>query len=244
RAREVLGHSGVSVGLFPTFADEASQQRFFAISSVDDQVHRKRREQEAEEAAWLLGVMLTVQTLPGGGDRLLQVLAGERNAVAARGGQLCEAAWAFDVERRASLVVASVAGGSEQQTWDNFARALHAARQLALPGGAIALCTELATAPGAALQRLAAGDTFDEALSELRRDRTADALPAAELRRALESHHVFLLSRLDADFVESLGVAPVESAEDIARLSTRHESCILLGAAQFAAPHAPQGAAR
>ena len=44
------------------------------------------------------------------------------------------------------------------------------------------------------------------------------------MRRA----HVYLLSRLDDNVVEQLGMAPVANAREIARLASRHESCVLL----------------
>ncbi len=80
------GHSGMSVGMYPTFADEAAQRRFAAISSSEDPVHRRRRDEEADQAVWLLGAMFTLQLLPGAGDTVLHVLAGERGAVAAGAG--------------------------------------------------------------------------------------------------------------------------------------------------------------
>ena len=41
-----------------------------------------------------------------------------------------------------------------------------------------------------------------------------------------------LLSGLDAELVEDMGLAPVESIEDLVRLASRHESCIVLEDAQ------------
>lgn len=236
RTSDGPGHSGVSVGIYPTFADDAAQRRFAAVSSSEDPVHRRRRDEQADEAVWLLGAMFTLQLLPGAGDTVLHVLAGERGAVVQRGRELCEQVWSFNVPERASLVIATVEGGSEQQSWENFARALHAASQAVADDGAIAVCMELEDLPGPALQRLAAAD--DESLRDLRRDRTSDAIAAAQLQRILETNQVYLLSRLQADVVESLGLAHVSSAEEISRLSSRHRSCILLGNAQFAAPRA------
>jgi hypothetical protein len=71
-------------------------------------------------------------------------------------------------------------------------------------------------------------------LHELRRDRTADATPAALLAEALERVKVFLLSDLEEEAVEDLGVGHVGSTEQIVRLSRQFASCILLGNAQHA----------
>src|SRR5204862_2307180 len=124
RLEDSLGYLGVHGGLYPTFADEAARDRFRAPISADATVHQRLRREEADEAAWMLGAQLIIQVIPGPGDTVLHVLAGESHAVTKRGKSLCTAAWKFKVPRRASLVVAGVEGGPEQQTWENFARAL------------------------------------------------------------------------------------------------------------------------
>lgn len=234
RLDESLGYAGIHSGLFPAFSDEETQKRFRAPSSADWTAHRRRRREEADEAAWLLGVQFTIQVAPGPGDSLLHILAGDAHAVAKRGSDLCKAAWRFQSNRRASLVVATIEGGPEQQTWDNFGRALFTASQAVSDGGAIVLCTNLACRPGPALQRLTSTGDMESLLHELRRDRSSDATPAALLAETRERVQVYLLSELDADFVEDLGVGCVSSTEDVARLSQQHESCILLGNAQHA----------
>lgn len=234
-ARGGLGYTGVSTGIYPTFADDEAQRRFHAPGPARDKSHAQH-EREAEQANWQLGVMLTVQVVPGGGGLVQQVLAGERHAVERRGQAIARQLWGYSTARRASLVVATVAGGNEQQTWENFARALNAASFAATDDGAIALCTELASPPGAALQKLAGDGMSDAAIRKIRRDSSPDALAAAELWRVLTDHRVYLLSELDADVVESLGMAYVASGEEIARLCSRHDSCIFLGNAQYAVP--------
>ena len=48
---------------------------------------------EADEAGWLLGARFTIQVVPGGGDDVLAVLAGDLDAVCRAGSQRCEDAW-------------------------------------------------------------------------------------------------------------------------------------------------------
>lgn len=235
RLDESLGYAGIHSGLFPAFSDEETQKRFRAPSSADWSAHRRRRREEAEEAAWLLGVQFTIQVAPGPGNTLLHVLAGDAQSVADRGRELFEAAWRFQSARRASLVVATIEGGPEHQTWENLGRALHTASQAVNDGGAIVLCTTLRCRPGPALQRLTGGGDMDALLHELRRDRTSDATPAALLAEMRERVQVYLLSELDAGFVEDLGVGCVSGSDEVERLSQQHASCILLGNAQHAA---------
>jgi hypothetical protein len=164
------------------------------------------------------------------------VLVGERSAVAERAKQLCQQAWAFDVNERADLAIATIEGGPEQQTWENVGRALHAASQVVAGEGAIVVCCDLALPPGPSLQRLAADQTSEEALNELRADHFPDTLTAAQFVDMTENFRVYLRSRLDSDVVESLGIAYVSCDEEITRLSSRHNKCALIGNAHFAVP--------
>ena len=234
RLDESLGYAGIHSGLFPAFSDEETQKRFRAPSSADWTAHRRRRHEEADEAAWLLGIQFTVQVAPGPGNSLLHVLAGDALAVAKQGRQLCEAAWRFQPDRRASIVVATIEGGREQQTWENLGRALFAASQAVDDGGTIVLCTNLACKPGPALQRLTSTRDAEVLLHELRRDRSSDATPAALLAEMRERVRVYLLSGLDEGFVEDLGVGCVSGTEEVSRLTQQHDSCILLGNAHHA----------
>ncbi len=49
---------------------------------------------------------------------------------------------------------------------------------------------------------------------------------------------VYLLSRLEEEVVEELGVGHVATAAEIARLASHRGSCILLANAQYAVPTA------
>jgi nickel-dependent lactate racemase len=230
------GYFGVNSTLYPTFSDNPTLERFAAsaIESDDDEIARRRH--EADEVAWLLGVLLTIQVVPAAGGGVLHVVAGNAESVERRGAELCRLAWEFDVPRRAELVVAAIEGGDEQQTWENLGRAVAAASRAVADDGAIALCTELAAPPGPALQWIGRARDLSDAQRHIRKQHSPDATVAHELAAALQRGRVYLLSRLDEPVVEELGMAPVASAADIARLARRHASCILLGNAQYAQP--------
>jgi nickel-dependent lactate racemase len=234
RPRDSLGYLGVHGALFPTFADQDTQRRFLAPRSTLSGSELRRRRAEAREAAWMLGVRMTLQLIPGRGEALLHVLAGDADAVEPRGRQLCDRLWHFTVPRRASLVVATMPGGRQQQSWANFARVLDSALRVVKDDGAIAVCCDLRSKPGRALKRVARADSLDSARRAAERDRTYDALPAVQLIRTLQRARVYLLSRLDEDVVESLGVVFVACPEEVARLASHHDSCILLQNAHHA----------
>jgi hypothetical protein len=102
--------------------------------------------------------------------------------------------------------------------------------------GVIALCTDLSSPPGPALAPLVNADDPHAALEQVRKKRLADAFPATELAEALQRARVYLLSRLDEDVVEELGIAAVTDPSDLGRLARRHSSCIVLSDAQFMVP--------
>jgi hypothetical protein len=149
---------------------------------------------------------------------------------------LCEELWRFQVPRRASLVVATLPGGRQQQSWSNFARVLDAALRVVEDEGTIAICCDLRMKPGPSLRRLARAASLDDALKAIQHDHTPDALTAAQLIRTLQRANVYLLSRLDEECVQSLGLAYVSSPDEVARLAARHDSCILLQNAHQAVP--------
>jgi nickel-dependent lactate racemase len=234
RLDEGLSYFGINSVLFPTFSDSETIERFRSPGTTSTEVHQRRRSEEAEEAAWLLGSQFTLQVAPGPRDSILHVLAGDARSVAKRGRELCEIAWKHQSPSRAELVVASIEGGPEHQTWDNFSRALFSASRAVRDGGTIVLCTELSCPPGPALQKLKAGADDDQLMHVLKRDRSDDAVAAALLVTERLRAHVYLLSKLESDTVEDLGLGCVSSSDEVERLSRQFESCILLGNAQHA----------
>ena len=234
RPRHVLGRLGVHGGLFPTFSDAKTRERFQAADSARVSVEKKRRREEAEEAAWLLGIQVVLQLVPGSGNTLLHALAGAPESVAKRGRRLCDAAWSCQLPHRSRFVIATIEGGRSEQTWENFARALSAALAAVDDEGGILLCTDLCCSPGPALQTLTALNDAPEPLREIRRARSPDAVSAALLAEARERIQVYLLSGLDGETVEELGIGYVSRQEEIDHLCQQFDSFLVLADAHRA----------
>jgi nickel-dependent lactate racemase len=226
------GCLGIHHAWFPTFADAETQERFHKGQSRLAKGKLKKLRSECDEAAWMLGVLMCVQLAPAGNDQAISVIAGAQGPVTQRARELAEEALTIHVDRRASLVVAAIGGGPDQQTWTNVARGIDAALEVVEDDGCIAICSRLRAKPGPALRRLADADSYEEAERAILRKPTADALVAARLNRALQRARVYLLSDLDEQVVESLGLAYVASAEEIGTLSSHHGSCLVLEDAQ------------
>ncbi len=241
RADGAHGYHGLHSCWFPEFSDQKTLDRHRAPSSFESPVGRRRRREEAQQSAWLLGVLMTLQVVPAGGERILQVLAGSVASMAEVGSELCNAAWKLPINQTASLVVATIEGPPAQQTWNHVARALAAATAWAEEGGVIALCCDVSCPPGDVLCLISDNDELDEggleaAAREIRRHRGRDAAMAAQLIRTLQTTKVYLLSQLDQPTVESMGMAYVADVDEIIRLSHRHRSCILLDNADLIVP--------
>jgi nickel-dependent lactate racemase len=234
RLPETLGYYGPSGAVFPAFSDEASIALFRSPAGALDNAGRKKLCARADDVAWKLGVIFTVQLVAGRGEQVLEVLAGSPTEVGRRGSDLVRRVWSGEAPARASLVVAAIEGGASQQTWENVARALAAALAVVDDDGAIALCTDLAQRPGPALRRVAKASSLHGARQRVATSPAVDALPATELVAALEHARVYLLSKLDEDAVEQLGMVQVAEPAELERLVRRSKSCIVLANAQSA----------
>ncbi len=237
RDRGAAGYFGIHSAVYPAFSDAKTLQRFRGLGSLNHSGERKQAlTAQVDHVAWLLGVYLTIQVVPGGRGQILHVLAGESESVRRRGRELYDAHWRRPVSRRAALVVAAIDGPPAEQSWENLGRSLEAAGNFVEEEGAIAVCCDLDAPPGPALRHLASDSTRAEALRHVSHHRPVDALPAAQLATALDRNKIYLLSRLDPAAVEALDMIPLENPDELTRLFRQYSSCTLLPDAQYVVP--------
>ncbi len=226
------------VGVFPQFSDAATQLRCLQEnqSSSASKASKKRGRCELEQAAWLLGAPLAVEMIPGGHDQVLGILSGARESVERAAVRAVERVWRSEVPQQASLVIACLSGKSHQ-TWADLVHVIAATAELVdSEGGSLAVCTQLAEAPGPALQRILGGE--DPELGEaLEHDASAiDTGMARRLLRLVDQTHVYLLCDLPESLIVDLGLGYVAQAEELNNLCRRHPSCIVVSNAQYARP--------
>jgi nickel-dependent lactate racemase len=234
-----IGCARIGIGtaydiLYPRFSGVETLEKYRSPDQRDAIVNRKGKRSEADEAGWLIGVPMTVQVVPGHGETAARVIAGEPQAVARRCDELCRQLWSYQSPQRVSLVVATITGGPQSQTWANVGRALDAAEYVLEAGGAVVICSNLDESPGKSLGRLIGGPDLDRTVRKISRDSQADTWAAWQLARALQRGPVYFLSQLDSDTAEDLGLAPVESVDDLVRLAGRQESFAVVEDAQHA----------
>jgi hypothetical protein len=177
---------------------------------------------------------MVMEVIPAADEAVANVIAGEPHAVSAKAQELYREQWSFRSSQRASLVIATVTGGAATQTWKNVGRALATAEQLVAEGGAVAICTNLDEPPGESLGRLIGSPDLADTERRLLRDHAEDSWPAWQIARALQRGPVYLLSQLDQETVEDMGLAPMADVAELKRLAGRHESVVLLRDSQHA----------
>jgi nickel-dependent lactate racemase len=229
-----LGGRGVYDSLYPRFSNRETIERFRSPSQLDSATAVSALTRETDEAGWLIGAPLVVEVIPAADEKVAQVIAGEPHAVYARAQQLYREQWAFSSEQRASLVIATVTGGAQAQTWSNVGRALAAAELLVAEDGAVAICCNLEQPPGESLGRLIGTNDLASTERRLLRDHAEDSWTALQLARALQRGPVYFLSQLDAETVEDMGLAPMADVAELTRLASHHDTVIVLPDSQYA----------
>ncbi len=226
---------GLFSGVYPAFSDLAAQRRFRAWTFRAQRGAEKRLLMaEVREVAWLLGSAFAIQLVPGPGQRIVEVLAGQIQQVGRASAHRYQAIWKRWVPRRARLVVAAIPGGPAEQTWQSLARALATAGRLVEPSGAIAVCSTLSQPPGQAIQALLGAKHPLQALKRLGPDLPDDTLQAVQILRTQRHARVFLLSHLEEQLVEALRLTPLGDFSQLAQLVRQAPSCIVLPEAQYA----------
>ncbi|QDS97906.1 nickel-dependent lactate racemase family protein [Adhaeretor mobilis] len=221
--------------LYPEFSDAATIARFSKNQNKPAPKSREKLYKQQEESGWLLGVLCIVQVVASKGNDIAAVFAGDAIDVTKAATQHSEAAWCPVSEQQADLVIAAVSG-TQQQTWQNVAQAIHAAERLVSPGGAIAILTELKEKPRGGLRRLRNADDLAEVQRKLVRDEDEYAGPALQLAQALENGPVFLMSKLPLAEVESLGITPIANETELQRLVSNHDKTIVIEEAHRLVP--------
>lgn len=230
-----LDYRGVHGSWFPAFSNLEVQLRHQSPGNVEWQAHRRRRQQEIEEAAWLLGARLVVQVVPGPAGGVAGAWCGDVDDVARAAGAACRERWLQEVDRAADLVIAVVDSHASEQSWGQIARALATASDAVDEGGTIVLWTELSADPGPALKSLGEiEESEDEQRLALLKQRSADATAAKVISDCLDRGRVFLRSRLEDSVVEEIGLAPLHDPQELQRLVDRAVSCLVISSAQHA----------
>lgn len=223
--REERGAYG---GLYPAFSSAECIQDYRRTAAERHDWWTKR----TEEVGWVLGAPLVVQVTPGENGSVVAVTAGAPREVCDESQRASQTNWRREPRADVDLVIATLSGEPQRQTWDDVARALVAAEAFARPGAAVALCTSLKQPLGRSLARLRKEPDLDTAARKLAKDAHADTWAAQQIVRSLLRGPLFLMSRLSPDVVEESGIGPIASGEELQRLADRFGAVAVLQDAQ------------
>jgi len=164
------------------------------------------------------------------------LFAGHPASVAAAAWEACLDTWTPTIPTHGDLAIGLLTGSATTQSWSGIGQGLLAAEAVLDTGGTVVLCTDLEQSPGPSLGRLCQQDDRTGRQHEIMRDREVDSWTALQLSRALQRGSVYLHSRLKDSVVESLGMTPIASSEELSRLAASHAHAIILDDIQWLAP--------
>lgn len=205
------GHRGPWSLVFPGLSDGETQ------TALDGSEEALR--DEAGEVNWLLGCQLQMGVVAGQ-TGAHQVLVAQESAMRGAGPTAVDSAWKFTVPDRSEVVLASLSRDlGDGQTLDDLASALSSATAAVRQGGKVVLLTEVEDQIGPAFRALVEADDPRQGPSLLRKARPSDDLAAARMvALALAWADVYLVSRLDPDLVENLGILPLDQPSEARRI--------------------------
>lgn len=231
----VLGYGGTSSIFYPGLSTTETFARFqgegHAELGPDDP---RPVRQMIDEIAWLLGNQFTLQVVPTVAGRVSSVMAGMNEPVLRAAIRQLNSVWRITAEQRHENVVVTVDASDAGTRWSHVAAAIDVARRLVQREGRIIVLSELTALPDAGVRMLAEARSPREILKRVRELAPPDMLAATQLVQALEWANVSLLSRLDADLVESLFMLPLASSGEVQRLLATLGSGLVIPGAQRA----------
>ncbi len=220
-------------GIFSQLTDRSTRSQLYRWQSLQSDESRSILRSWADQAARWTGFLMALQVVPAGDDRIASLHAGELAATHDAAQAAADQAWATDCEA-SELVIALVDGGWSQQSWLAMAQALYAAGCRASEQATLVVCTQNQDRPGPSLQRLRNNKADDDGLlRSLAEDAGDDALPAGLIHHLTQQHHVYLVSGVEREVVESLGLGVLDNEAELNRLMQQFDSAVILGSAQY-----------
>ena len=174
-----------------------------------------------------LGAEFSILVVRGPGGNIAGVRAGHSRAIRNRTSNDMSSLWSIESQRDGELVVATIEGSSDQQSWDDVFRALAAASASSETVRQIVVCSAVATEPDPEQMEILQLQFEVDLDSKCRKLGELTGVNRA-IPDILESTSVYLMSQLDQDCVEEAGLGFIESDKEIQRIVDRASSGILL----------------
>jgi hypothetical protein len=217
----------------PAFADAKTQQRWHLAWLEDNQHHRQQHSKLSREAGWLMGIQFAMAIVPAADGQIARLIGGDPEKVfQAALKVLQQDPYEAESAGKHDLVIATIDGGREQQTWMNVARAVVRADALLAPAGRVVVCCDVQEIT-AGIAQLASDEPDEDLQRQLLDGEDEDAFAAAVLRSVQARRSVYLLAPIDASQVEGLGMAYLSGSQDIERLAASSRSVVVIHTSQY-----------
>jgi hypothetical protein len=219
---------GGAAGIVPQFVDRKTQKdfenKYFRGQTAEESV-------DVDDPGWLLGIIANLVFVPGSDNAIAGVWAGEARSTMKTACRDLESALPNVQDQMFDLAIVAV-DTPQKQTWSDVVRAIEAAQATVSNRGSIVVLSSLNASMDGAMTMLASLDDDDKLLKRL----TDTNLPNSSVARALldarTSHQLFLLSNLERESVEAIGLGYVEHLQEVENLIRRSERSLVLSSAQ------------
>ena len=231
----ILGYRGPWSAIYPGLGDRdtAGSLRERLTGEAPDRERPRPALIESSEVSWLLGCQFHLG-LVAGVNGPAAVVAGLESAVRDRGALVLDAAWSFQAESAADLVVVGIGRPGMAAGFDDLAEGLATAVRLVRRGGKIAALSRVTGEIGPALGSLIGIDDPRLAPQAVRGHEAAPDYPAALLlANALAWADIYLLSGLASETVEDLSMIVLDRADEARRLVAASHSCLFASQAEL-----------
>lgn len=223
--------------LFPCLSDQQTLDDYRSSLPGDSRIAQSASPtawgDESTEVGWLLGAQFSIGLIAGVSG-FSEVLAGLSATVEKQGRESLERGWAFQVDSAAELVVAGIGRPGQPTSLQDLVTGMTMASRLVQQGGKLVVLSRAQGEVGPAMRRLIEARETHRGRSLLKGFETApDYAIALRLSRALDWADVYLLSDLDPQVVEDLGIIPLDKARNATRLVANSRSCLFLSQAEL-----------
>ncbi len=219
-----MGKCGPWSVLYPDLADIEAGRTFQSPTGADFSQHTE----EIKEIGWLLGNQFQIALIPGTRG-LREIIAGESQSVRDAAIRRYEKSWTFACPHRADVVLVGI---GEVATIEAAGYAFAKAAELVRRAGKIILLSSMKGEIGPAASRLLGEDR--PGLASLRgAESEPDYTSARALVTAMEWADLYMLSGMEADLVESLGIMPLSNLAEANRLVRTGTEVAVLNNAQW-----------
>jgi nickel-dependent lactate racemase len=227
----VQGRRGPSGLLFPTMSNEETrlQARRTAMESRLSPDHLFHR-QDSPEVAQLAGLFYSIGVCVGADGAPDRVWVGRYDAVEREGDQYVDEHWRVDPPNVVpDLVIAVCSPRDGGSSWEDLALALVSATRLyKFEMGAVAVVSDLSQSLGPATSILRGENESWTASQRIRESESSDAVTAWQLAQGVGQARVYLLSKLENEVVESMGMVPLASLHELENLSKKASKVVLI----------------